>query len=209
MDKIKVFIVDDHYMVIEGIQSLLERDPDIEIIGHASTAVSCLSFLDRQEPDVILLDISLPDMSGIDLCREIKKDHPAVYVLGLSTFNQFSFIEKMLEMGASGYLLKNATKQELSIAIKNVSEGKRYLSYEASMTLRDMHAASSGAPVLTRREKEILQLISEGFTNPAIAEKLFISLTTVETHRKNLLAKFKVKNTAILIKTASENKMIS
>ena len=208
MSKIKVFIVDDHYMVIEGIESLLNNDPDIEFTGHASTAVSCLSYLDHNEPDVILLDISLPDMSGIDLCKEIKKSHPAVLILGLSTFNQHSFIEKMLENGASGYVLKNATKQELSLAIKNVSAGKRYLSYEAAMTLRDQHEAESQMPVLTRREKEILKLIADGLTNPDIAEKLFISITTVETHRKNLLAKFHVKNTASLIKTAAENKLL-
>jgi len=208
MNKIKVFIVDDHYMVIEGIQSLLANDPDIEFSGHASTAISCLSYLDRNEPDVILLDISLPDMSGIDLCLEIKKTHPAIFILGLSTFNQHSYIEKMLENGASGYLLKNATKQELSLAIKNVYAGKKYLSYDASMTLRDLHAASLSGPVLTRREKEILKLISEGLTNPGIAEKLFISVTTVETHRKNLLAKFRVKNTASLIKSAAENKLL-
>ncbi len=208
MDKIKVFIVDDHYMVIEGIQSLLSHDPDIEFTGHASTAASCISYLDHHEPDVILLDISLPDMSGIDLCNEIKKKHPAVHILGLSTFNQHSFIEKMLEKGASGYLLKNASKHELSVAIKNVYSRKQYLSYEASMTLRDSHVASLAAPVLTRREKEILLLISEGLTTPVIAEKLFISVATVETHRKNLLAKFKVKNTASLIKTAAENKLL-
>lgn len=208
MGKIKVFIVDDHYMVIEGIQSLLSNDQDFEFTGHASTAVSCLSYLDRNEPDVILLDISLPDMSGIDLCLEIKKKHPAIYILGLSTFNQHSFIEKMLDNGASGYILKNATKQELSLAIKNVYAGKRYLSYEATLTLRDTHLAATQAPVLTRREKEILKLISEGLTNPGIADKLFISVATVETHRKNLLAKFKVKNTANLIKVAAENKLL-
>ena len=92
MNKIKVFIVDDHYMVIEGIQSLLANDPDIEFSGHASTAISSLSYLDRNEPDVILLDISLPDMSGIELCLEIKKTHPAIFILGLSTFNQHSYI---------------------------------------------------------------------------------------------------------------------
>ncbi len=208
MKKIKVFIVDDHYMVIEGIQSLLSNDPDIEFSGHASTAISCLSYLDRNEPDVILLDISLPDMSGIELCMEIKKTHPAIFILGLSTFNQHSYIEKMLENGASGYLLKNATKKELSLAIKTVYDGKKYLSYDASMTLRDLHAASSQGPVLTRREKEILKLISEGLTNPGIADKLFISVATVETHRKNLLAKFRVRNTASLIKTAAENKLL-
>lgn len=209
MKKIKVFIVDDHYMVIEGIKSLLQNDDDIEFIGHASTAISCLSYLDSHEPDVILLDINLPDMSGIELCIEIKKKMPAVRILGLSTFNQHSFIEKMLENGAMGYVLKNATRQEISLAVRNVYNGMKYLSYEASMTLKENHNDNStDAPMLTRREKEILDMIAEGLTNPEIAEKLFISTTTVDTHRKNLLSKFKVKNTASLIKSAAMSKLL-
>ncbi len=208
MKKIKVFIVDDHYMVIEGIKSLLLSDPDIEFIGHASTAISCLSYLEHNEPDILLLDISLPDMSGIELCLEIRKIYPTIRIIGLSTFNQHSFIEKMMENGAMGYVLKNATKQELSLAIKNVFHGQKYLSYEASLTLKETHMASGDAPLLTRREKEILELISEGMTNPEIADKIFVSVSTVDTHRKNLLAKFKVKNTASLIKIAAQNKLI-
>jgi DNA-binding NarL/FixJ family response regulator len=209
MKKIKVFIVDDHYMVIEGIKTLLQNDAEIEFIGHASTAISCLSYLDSHEPDVILLDINLPDMSGIDLCLEIKRKIPAVKILGLSTFNQHSFIEKMLENGAMGYVLKNATRQEISLAVRNVYNGMKYLSYEASMTLRENHADSNpDAPMITRREKEILDMIGEGLTNPEIAEKLFISTTTVDTHRKNLLAKFQVKNTAALIKSAAQSKLL-
>jgi len=209
MKKIKVFIVDDHYMVIEGIKSLLQNDPDIEFIGHASTAISCLSYLDSHEPDVILLDINLPDMSGIELCLEIRKKMPTVKILGLSTFNQHSFIEKMLENGAMGYVLKNATRQEISLAVRNVYNGMKYLSYEASMTLKENHGESNtDAPMVTRREKEILDMIGEGLTNPEIAEKLFISTTTVDTHRKNLLAKFKAKNTAALIKAAAQSKLL-
>src|SRR5688572_4925281 len=95
----KVFIVDDHYMVIEGIRSLLQSEKDIEMTGHAMTAASCLAFLNKQLPDVILMDINLPDMSGIDLCREVKTKHPSVFVIGLSTFNQQSFIQKMMDNG--------------------------------------------------------------------------------------------------------------
>src|SRR5688572_25772309 len=100
---ISVFIVDDHYMVIEGIRSLLQNEKSIEWKGHAGNATSCLAFLHKEQPDVILMDISLPDMSGIDLCKEVKLKYPAVYIIGLSTFNQKSFIQKMMDNGASGY----------------------------------------------------------------------------------------------------------
>ena len=121
---IKVFIVDDHYMVIEGIRSLLQNEKNIEWMGHASNAASCLAFLQQQLPDVILMDINLPDKSGIDLCREVKEKYPAVFVIGLSTFNQQSFIQKMMDNGATGYVLKNATQEELMEAIETVAEGK-------------------------------------------------------------------------------------
>ena len=195
----KIFIVDDHYMVIEGIRSLLQNEKSIEWMGHAMNAASCLAFLNKQLPDVILMDINLPDISGIDLCKEIKTKYPSVFIIGLSTFNQQSFIQKMMDNGASGYVLKNATQEELISAIETVMKGKTYLSEEASHTLRKDNAASI---VLTRREKEVLELIADGMTNAEIAQKLFISVTTVDTHRKNLLAKFETKNTAALIKIA-------
>ena len=196
---IRVFIVDDHYMVIEGIRSLLQDEKNIEWTGHAGNASSCLAFLHQQQPDIILMDINLPDRNGIELCKEVKQKYPSVFVIGLSTFNQQSFIRKMMENGASGYVLKNATREELTRAIETVIKGKTYLSEEASRTLRKDNAA---AIVLTRREKEVLELIADGMTNAEIAQKLFISVTTVDTHRKNLLAKFESKNTAALIKIA-------
>lgn len=203
---IKVFIVDDHYMVIEGIRSLLQNESTVECSGHASNALSCLAFLQQQQPDVILMDINLPDKSGIDLCKEVRTKYPSVYVIGLSTFNQQSFIQKMLDNGASGYVLKNATQEELLEAIQTVASGKTYLSDEAASSLRKTNTGD--APVLTRREKEVLELIAEGLTNNEIAAKLFISVTTVDTHRKNLLAKFESRNIAALIKTAMQLQLI-
>lgn len=202
----KVFIVDDHYMVIEGIRSLLQDEKDIEWIGHASNAASCLAFLQKQQPDVILMDINLPDKSGIDLCKEVIGKYPSVFVIGLSTFNQQSFIQKMMDNGASGYVLKNATQAEIMEAIHTVMKGKTYLSEEASQSLRKMN--ESDIPLLTRREKEVLGLIAEGLTNSEIAQKLFISVATVDTHRKNLLAKFQAKNIASLIRLAMQNQLI-
>src|SRR5689334_19545697 len=120
---VKVFIVDDHYMVIEGIRSLLHEETNLEWIGHAMTAESCLAFLHNYLPDVLLMDVNLPDKSGIDLCKEVKEKYPSVFIIGLSTFNQQSFIEKMMDNGASAYVLKNATREELVEAINAVVHG--------------------------------------------------------------------------------------
>jgi len=205
---IKVFIVDDHYMVIEGIRSLLQNETAIEWMGHATNAASCLAFIKQQTPDVLLMDINLPDKSGIDLCREVKEKYPVIYILGLSTFNQQSFIEKMLANGASGYVIKNATQNELMEAIQTVVKGKQYLSFDAGLAMRKPDTENN-IPIITRREKEILGLIAEGLTNNEIAQQLFISNTTVETHRKNILAKFKARNIASLIKMAMQMRMIN
>jgi DNA-binding NarL/FixJ family response regulator len=198
---IKIFIVDDHQMVIEGIHSLLQNEPSIAWAGHATTALACTEFLKHHTADVILMDINLPDKSGIELCAEVKAAYPEIYILGLSTFNQQSFIEKMLQSGASGYILKNATKEELLDGIETVMKGKQYLSFDAATTLRQIPDPSN-LPVITRREKEVLGLIADGLTNNQIAQQLFISVATVDTHRKNLLAKFEAKNIASLIKVA-------
>lgn len=204
---IKVFIVDDHYMVIEGIRSLLQNETNIEWMGHATNAASCLAFLQHQLPDVILMDINLPDKSGIDLCKEVKEKYPAIFILGLSTFNQQSFIEKMIGSGASGYVIKNATQQELMEAIHTVVKGKEYLSFDAAVTLRKPDTQNN-IPVITRREKEVLELIAAGMTNNEIARQLFISSTTVDTHRKNLLSKLGAKNTASLVRIAAQLKLV-
>jgi DNA-binding NarL/FixJ family response regulator len=201
-----IFIVDDHYMVIEGIRSLLRQETEVEWMGHAMNAASCLAFLQQQQPDVILMDINLPDKSGIELCKEVKEKYPAIRIIGLSSFNQLSFIEKMINNGASGYVLKNATQEELTEAIERVMQGQQFLSNEAASIVKK--GPDSKIPVITRREKEVLGLIADGLTNNAIAEKLFISTTTVDTHRKSLLTKFEVKNTATLIRLAVQFQFI-
>lgn len=193
---ISIFIVDDHYMVIEGIRSLLQNEKTIEWMGHATNAASCLSFLKQQQPDIILMDVNLPDRNGTELCRDVKELYPSVLVLGLSTFNQQAVIRNMVDNGASGYLLKNASKKEILEAIATVLQGKQYLSFEAALSIKE---TDKKLPVITRREKEILSLIARGLTNAEIAEKLFVSIPTVNTHRRSLLEKFDVKNTALLI----------
>mgnify|MGYP001237790602 CR=1 FL=1 len=204
---IKVFIVDDHYMVVEGIRSLLQHEKTIDWTGHAMNADSCMAFLRQSQPDVILMDINLPDKSGIDLCKEVKTMYPGIFIVGLSTFNQQSFIRKMMDNGASGYVLKNATQQELMDAVNTVMKGKTFMSDEVSQVMRKSNTVS--VPVLTRREKEVLELIAEGMTKNEIAEKIFVSASTVDTHRKNLLAKLEAKNTAELVKLAFFHNLIT
>jgi len=202
---IKVFIVDDHYMVIEGIRSMLIQEKSVEWMGHAMNADSCLAFLQNQQPDVILMDINLPDRSGVELCSEVLALYPSIRILGLSTFNQLSFIEKMIESGASGYLLKNATRDEITEAIEGVVRGEKYFSSDVSNLLE---IKTQTYPSITRREKEVLGLIAEGLTNPQIAEKIFVSVTTVDTHRKNLIMKLEAKNTADLVRLAFKYELL-
>ncbi|MBS1592882.1 MAG: response regulator transcription factor [Bacteroidetes bacterium] len=198
--KVKVYIVDDHYMVIEGIKAMLQEEAGIEMLGHAYNAAACQTYLQHHQPDVILMDINLGDMSGIDLCKLVIEKYPAVRIIGLSSYNQLSFISKMLSHGAMGYLLKNATKQEILTAIDTVLQGKQYLSLEASEMIKN--APTDDLPVLTRREAEVLKLIADGLTNAEMAAQLFVSPTTIDTHRKHLLEKFNARNTAILIRRA-------
>jgi DNA-binding NarL/FixJ family response regulator len=202
----KVFVVDDHYMVIEGIHALLQNEKGIEWMGHAMNSKSCLAFLRNQQPDIIFMDINLPDTSGIDLCKQVKELYPSIFIIGLSTFNQQSFITRMMENGASGYVLKNADKQELLTSIQTVLRGRTFLSHEAAMMAEKKNSAD--APMLTRREKEVLKLIADGFTTQEIADKLFVSPTTVDTHRKNLLLKMEAKNVAAMIKMAAHLNLI-
>jgi DNA-binding NarL/FixJ family response regulator len=206
---IRVFIVDDHPVVIEGIHSLLQNEKDIEWAGQAMNAQSCLGFFINNAANIVLMDINLPDMNGVELCAVMKEKYPGVFILGLSTFNQGLYIKKMMENGASGYILKNSSKEELLKAIHAVCDGCIYFSGEVGEALEQYKKSSvKELPVLSRREKEVLELIAEGYTNPQIAEKLFISPFTVDSHRKNLIAKLNVKNTATLIRIAVENKLI-
>jgi DNA-binding NarL/FixJ family response regulator len=206
MSKIKVFIVDDHHMVIEGIRVLLRNEAGISFCGSASSAETCMAFLERDLPDVILMDINLPGESGIELCSRVRKKFPSVFVIGLSTFNQLSYIKKMMENGASGYLLKNAGADELTGAISRVVRGQEFLSPGVSLLLRQEQANQT--PLLTRREKEVLQLVVEGNTNNEIAKKLYVSISTVDSHRKNLLMKLNARNTADLVRTALDKHLL-
>lgn len=205
---IRTFIIDDHPMVIAGIQSLLANSTVVEIIGFATDPYQALEALKTADAEVVLTDINLGDLNGIELCGMLKKAHPGLKILGLSTFKERSYITRMLEAGASGYLLKNASKEELEEGIVAAWRGRLFMSAEASQVLTTPEAKAGPLPLLTAREKEVLALIAEGLTNNAIAEQLFISPLTVDSHRKNLLAKFGVKNTAAMLKVAMEHKLL-
>ncbi len=204
----KIFIVDDHQMIIEGLKSLLQNEKDIELVGSANSAERCLQFFKIHTCDVILMDINLPDTNGIELCEIITKKYPKVKVIALSTFTQGTYIRKMIENGANGYLLKNADKHEILKAINIVINGNNYITIEAEKALKYETELQNKLPKLTKREKEVLTLITNGFTSIQISEKLFVSIDTVDSHRKNLHSKLNVKNTAMLIKLATENNLL-
>jgi DNA-binding NarL/FixJ family response regulator len=196
-------------MVVAGLSSLLGRLENIEVAGAVSNAFDAIPFLKKNKIEVVLLDINLPDISGIDLCKKIHKEFPDIKILGISTFSERSYISRMIENGASGYLIKSASAGEIAEAIDTVLKGKIYLSVSMEHIAKPLSIMpSDNLPALTKREKEILQLISEGLTNNQIAEKLFISPLTVDSHRKNLLTKLNVNNTASLIKLAVQNGLI-
>lgn len=206
--EVSVFIVDDHPVVVAGLKALLGQLKHLQVAGTAANAFEAVSQLKEQPVDVLLLDINLPDINGIDLCKKIRREFPAIKILGISTFSERSYISRMIENGASGYLLKSASPEEIAEAIQTVLEGKLYLCVEVEQTLQPAMMLTGELPVLTKREKEVLKLIADGLTNNQIATKLFISPLTVDSHRKNLLTKLQVNNTAALIRMAVEHGLL-
>ncbi len=201
---IKILLIEDHPVVIEGVTKILQEIESVEKTDWVSTGKDALEYIDIFNPNIILLDINLPDINGIELCQIITKKYPKIKIIGLSSYNQRSYIEAMLKKGASGYILKNATSDEIKLGISEVLAGKIHICEEATNILNDNSKKKENRPFITPREKEVLILISDGLTNQEIADKLFISHLTVDSHRKNLLLKLNTRNTASLIKTAFE-----
>jgi DNA-binding NarL/FixJ family response regulator len=205
---INILIVDDHPIVVEGLRKLFSEPAQKFNSAIAYSVAECVKALKVFTPDIVLLDINLPDGSGIDLCKKILTCHSKTKILALSSFGDRSFVSKMLENGASGYLLKDSTEEEILHAVEEVLNGKTYLGFDISNP-PDTAKNVSELPPLTRRETEVLKLITDGLTNPEIADRLFISVQTVDSHRKNLLKKFKAKNRAELTKIAFNNGLLS
>ena len=196
---VSILLIDDHDMVIEGMKAILKHVENVQVVATANNAFDAISILKKTKIDLCFLDINLPDVSGIDLCLKIRNEFPEIYIIALSTFNQRSYIAQMMQNGASGYLLKSATKEEIEEAITTVLQGKLFFNISSIATPNE-----KDTPLLTRREKEILLLIADGLTNIAIGKKIFLSPHTVDSHRKNLFIKFDVNNVALLVKKASQ-----
>lgn len=207
MEKIKLVIVDDHPMVLEGLRSMFAQISFADLIASCTNAYEAIEAIKANKPDIVITDINMPEVSGIELATKIKKEYPGVKIIAMSTFNERSYVTQMIQNGSDGYLVKNATKEEIEEAILSVFEGKMYMSVSTHISAADKKEIGN-IPVISSREKEVLGLIAEGFTNSQIAEKLFLSVYTVDSHRKSLLTKFSVNNTASLIKLAAKYNLI-
>lgn len=213
--KINVFLVDDHQIVRDGIKSLLLDSSEISIAGEALNGKELMEKIENARPDVILMDISLPDISGIELTKQITQQFPEIKIVILSMYTQEEFITNSIASGAKGYLPKNTTQQELLNAIITVYNGKEYYNDTVSKiilenyisTVRKSKEAEEGKDEenLSVREKQILKLYVEGMTNQQIADKLFISIRTVESHKNHIMQKLGVKSTVELVKYAIRN----
>lgn len=214
MDSIHILIVDDHKIVRDGIKSLLDSETGIVIAGEASNGNEAIEQIHASSntPDLVVMDINMPGLDGIEATRLIKKKHPSIRVLALTMINEQHHIRKMIEVGASGYILKSASKEELISAIQKIHSGNHYFSPEAAQSILqelvspELSKKASDVNVqITDREKDVLRLIVDEYTNQEIAHELFISVRTVDAHRRNLLQKIGAKNTAGLVKFAIES----
>ncbi|HPA36603.1 MAG TPA: response regulator transcription factor [Chitinophagales bacterium] len=218
MQNINVFVVDDHQIFLDGIVSLLDDEPNIRITGTAHNGKQALERLKNVSADVVLMDINMPEMDGIEATKKLKISHPDIKVLMLTMHSEPRFIKECLEIGAKGYVMKNISKDDLLKAIETVYQDKSYLDQDSQEKLFNSISGGSEeeddrnydelAAQITQRELEILQLIALGLTSQDIANKLFISKNTVETHRKNMLAKLNVNNTAALLKIAYKKGLV-
>ena len=207
--KIRVLIADDHQIVRDGLRSLLEKEPDLEVIAAVEDGRTTVRLVEELQPDVVIMDISMPGLNGIEATRKITHDFPNIKIIALSMHDDGRFVTNMLKAGASGYLLKDCAFKELTKAIHVVVRtGKSYLSPDITDVVVSSYVTGSSGPepllytALTPREREVLQLVVEGKTSSQIAAILYVSVKTVETHRTQLMRKLKINNLADLVKYA-------
>ncbi len=212
---VRIVIAEDHVVLRQGLRLLLEQTADFLVVGEAGNGAEALDILSRTPADVVLMDVNMPVMDGYEATRQIRLLHPNTKVIALSMHNNMPYVQKMLELGASGYLLKTSTNEELSAAVKLVASGTRYISSDLSVKILEQSMKPEleerwpgEEKGLSKREVEVLTLVAEGLTNAEIADKLFTSRRTIETHRQNIMEKTKAKNTPNLIKYAIENNII-
>ncbi|MEM7550466.1 MAG: response regulator transcription factor [Bacteroidota bacterium] len=214
MSSIKILIADDHQMILEGLKSLLSLSPEIEIVAEANDGEKVLELVESlPELDQVILDINMPSVDGIEVTKKIKSTYPEIKILILSMYNRQEFIKNLIESGADGYILKNSDKAELLGAIHSLHKGEPYFGKEVTKTImksfqKEKPPAEMHEVPLTEREKDIVKLIAETMTTSEIAEKLFLSTHTVDTHRKNILSKLEVKNVAGLVRYAIQTGLI-
>lgn len=215
-NRIQIMVVDDHQIVIDGIKSSLEEYADINVIAEALNGKEALDKLARQQPDIVLMDVDMPVMNGYETTCEIVSRYPKVKIITLTMFNEKSLINKMLDAGVSGYLLKSVGKEELYRAIKQVFDNKQYLGGDITLSIakpeyKDILSKQNKiSPItpLSIREIEILKFIAQGLSNTEISKKLFISSRTVDNHRTNIMKKLDVHNIAGIIRYAIQNNII-
>ena len=215
MDKIKILVADDHEIVRYGICSVLATADDIEVVGESSTGAQTVEMFKKLKPDVSIIDITMPDMNGIETTREIHKLDPKAKILILTMHLNEEYLSQTLKSGAMGYMLKNSDKKELLEAIRKVYRGRQVFSEPISKLMAEKYVRITREQEkqedkvhITNREKEILRLIVDGYTSHEIAQLLFISPRTVDTHRANLMQKLDIKNTAGLVRYAMENHLV-
>jgi DNA-binding NarL/FixJ family response regulator len=205
---VRVLLVDDHRMMREGLRALLAGEPDIEIVGEASDGRTALDLVRTLAPDVVVMDVGMPELNGVEATRRIRTEHEGVRVIALSTHADKRYVHHMLEAGACGYVLKIAAHDELLRAVRAAGLGKTYLSPEiaglvvARSTSADARREVSAYSTLGAREREVLQLVTEGKTSAEVAQQMHISIKTVETHRRNIVQKLGLHGTAELTKYA-------
>jgi two-component system, NarL family, response regulator NreC len=216
MDKIRLLLVDDHKIVRAGLKMLFQAEPDMEIVGEASSGTSALKRVAELQPDVVVMDVAMPGMSGIEATRQIKEESPETAVIALTMHEDEQYFFQMLAAGASGYVPKRAAPDDLVSAIRTVSQGQVFLYPSLAKLLvadylqrSDPETDLSPSADLTPREREVLTCIAEGYTNREIGEKLTISVKTVDRHRENIMHKLNMQSRVDLVKYAIEKGLIT
>jgi DNA-binding NarL/FixJ family response regulator len=213
--KIRIVLADDHTILREGLRALLSVDPKFKIVGEAADGRKAVRCVEKLGPDLVLMDLSMPRMTGMDAIREIKKRYPVTKIIALTVHRSEEYLRTTLQAGADGYVLKDATHDELLIAIQSVLEGKTYLSHSVSKKViegylkgKEGQMPNSTLKLLSPREREVLKLIAEGYKNKEIAANLCISIKTVEKHRTNLMKKLDLHSAAALTAYAIEQDLV-
>lgn len=213
MQKVSVYIVDDHQVLVDGLSVLLSGENFIDIVGRNTNPVVAVQEVKKLKPTIVLTDIQMPEMNGIELTKQIKRMLPDTKILALSMFGDYAHINEMINAGVNGYILKNSDKHEVLNAISTISKGEQYLSETVTQELLKANnsieaESTANKPNVTLREREIIQLIAKEYSNAQIAEALFISERTVETHRKNIFRKTNTKSVVGLLKFAMEQNFL-